>query len=183
VQSTSTGLEIRPAGTADVPAVRRIIAAAFAQYEAVLPPTVFEHYLEDLLAVGERMDHADVLLATTGDELVGTVTFYDDGGDLGMSWPAGWSVFRALAVTPRQRARGTGRALVTACVERAAATGAEVIGLHTASFMTSAVELYGRCGFRRAPGHDITPAAVIDVTGVDDDDLPAVLAYRRDLRR
>jgi hypothetical protein len=99
VQSTSTGLEIRLAGSADVAAVQRIIAAAFAQYEAVLPPIVFEHYLEDLLAVGERMDHADVLVATTDDELVGTVTFYDDGGDLGMSWPAGCGVFRAVAVT------------------------------------------------------------------------------------
>jgi len=75
-----------------VPAVQRVIAEAFAQYETVLPPTIFEHYLDDLLAVAERMEHADVLVATTGDEPVGTVTFYADGGNLGMSWPAGWSV-------------------------------------------------------------------------------------------
>ena len=95
-----------------------------------------------------------------------------------MAWPPGWSVFRALAVVPHCRSRGTGLALVTACVERAAAAGAEVLGLHTATFMTTAVELYERCGFRREPAFDLTPGDIFDVEG---DDLPRVIAYRRDV--
>jgi len=47
-----------------------------------------------------------------------------------------------------------------------------------ATFMTSAVDLYERCGFRRAPMFDMTPADIFDVHG---DDLPRVIAYRRDL--
>ena len=98
-----------------------------------------------------------MLVAVADGEIVGTVTFYADGHSLGMAWPPGWSVFRALAVAPQRRSRGTGLALVTACIERAAAVGAEVLGLHTATFMTAAVDLYERSGFRRAPAFDITP--------------------------
>ena len=95
-----------------------------------------------------------------------------------MGWPPGWSVFRALAVAPQRRSSGTGLALVTACVERAAARGAGALGLHTATFMTAAVDLYERCGFRRAPTFDMTPADIFEVQG---DDLPRVIAYRRDV--
>ena len=90
-----------------------------------------------------------MLVAIADDEIVGTVTFFADGHGLGMAWPPGWSVFRALAVTPHRRSRGAGRALVATRIERAAAVGAEVLGLHTASFMTAAVDLYERAGFRR----------------------------------
>lgn len=78
-----------------------------------------------------------------------------------------------------RRAGGAGRALVTACIERARASGADALGLHTATFMTSAVELYQRCGFVRDPRYDITPSAVLDVE--DGDDAPHVVAYVLDL--
>jgi ribosomal protein S18 acetylase RimI-like enzyme len=87
-------------------------------------------------------------------------------------------VFRALGVAPQQRSRGAGRALASTRIDRASAVGADVLGLHTASFMTAAVDLYVRAGFRRAPSFDITPAAILDVHG---DDLPPVLAYVRDV--
>ena len=103
---TRTAFDIRPATAHDVPAVQRIIAAAFRHYETVLTPDVFAAYLEDLLDVAGRIDTAEVLVARAGDDPIGTVTFSRDGGGLGMSRPAGWSVFRALAVTPARRARG-----------------------------------------------------------------------------
>ena len=177
---TCAPLDVRPARRQDEAALLRIIAAAFRQYGAVLPAAVFDEYLTDLLDVRPRLDAAEVLVAEHHGEAVGTVTFYADGGGLGMRWPPGWSVFRALAVEPERRARGAGQALVRACVERAAAGGADVIGLHTAAFMTSAVALYERSGFVRDPAYDITPAAILDVEV--DDDLPTVIAYRLDIR-
>ena len=119
-----------------------------------------------------------MLVAVADGEVVGTVTFYADGHGLGMAWPPGWSVFRALAVAPDCRSRGTGLALVTACMERAVAVGAAALGLHTATFMTTAVDLYERCGFRRVPTFDLMPDDIFDVEG---DDLPKVIAYRCDV--
>ena len=103
---TSTMLDIRPAAAADVPALQRVIAAAFGQYRTTLPPTLYDVYLDDLLDVAGRIEVADVLVAIADGEIVGTVTFYADGHGLGMAWPPGWSVFRALAVVPHCRSRG-----------------------------------------------------------------------------
>jgi predicted N-acetyltransferase YhbS len=174
---------IRPAATPDVPALRRIIAAAFRQYDAVLPPALFDAYLEDLLAVEERLDEAEVLVAEVAGEPVGTVAYYPDGAATGLGWPSGWPIFRALAVVPERRSRGTGHALVATCVDRASSAGAPAIGLHTAWFMTAALALYERWGFVRAPELDITPADVLgDVLGdlgdSDERELPRVIAYR-----
>jgi GNAT superfamily N-acetyltransferase len=164
-----------------VPAVQRIIATAYDQYAPMMPASLFAAYLDDLLAVAPRMATADVLVAWAGDEPVGTVTSYADGATLGMGWPSGWPTFRALGVTPGRRSRGCGRALVDACVERAAAAGAPALGLHTATFMAAAVQLYERRGFVRDPDRDVTPAALLDVGDVGGADLPAVIAYRLDL--
>ena len=174
----SNPIEVGPATTVDVPPLKRIIAAAFHQYETIIPTHIYEAYVVDLQDVAGRMGSAGVLVARVDDEPVGTVTFYDTA-DPGWSWPSRWSVLRALAVTPTRRAGGVGRALVTACVERARASGAAALALHTASFMTSAVELYERCGFVRDPRYDLTPSAVLDVD--DGDDAPQVIAYVLDL--
>jgi predicted N-acetyltransferase YhbS len=169
-------IEIRPAVAADEPALRRIIAAAFQQYDSALPPAIFDPYLADLLAVDERLQNSEVLVAEHDGHAVGTVSLYRNGNELELGWPPGSSVFRALAVEPSRRSRGAGRALVTACVERAVAVGADIVGLHTAAFMTAAVRLYERCGFERAPAYDITATDVLRIdAGVE---VPPVIAYR-----
>jgi predicted N-acetyltransferase YhbS len=171
--------EIRHATAADVPALHQIIRSAFQQYEAVVGPALLAHYLADLLDVTGRVEDADVLVAERDGAPVGTVTFYRDGGELDIGWPAGWSAFRALGVESARRGRGAGRALVSACVERALAAGSETLALHTATFMRSAVALYERCGFVREPALDIVVTDVLDVVDVvDDGALPAVIAYR-----
>jgi predicted N-acetyltransferase YhbS len=173
---TAPTIEIRPAGAADEPALRRIIAAAFQQYDRVLPPAIFEPYLADLLGVEERLQNSEVLVAEHDGHSVGTVSLYRNGADLELGWPPGSAVFRALAVEPGRRSRGAGRALVMACVERAVAVDADIVGLHTAAFMTAAVRLYERCGFERAPAYDI---AATDVLGIEAEvEVPPVIAYR-----
>ena len=63
-----------------------------------------------------------------------------------------------------------------ACFDRAVAERATGIGLHTASFMTSAVALYERTGFRRTPELDFGWASFF--TTSTSDDAPAI-AYLR----
>jgi ribosomal protein S18 acetylase RimI-like enzyme len=52
-----------------------------------------------------------------------------------------------LSVAPEARGRGVGAALVHACVARARAEGAEVLGLYTTGMMGAARALYARLGF------------------------------------
>jgi ribosomal protein S18 acetylase RimI-like enzyme len=170
---------IRVATRADEDAVRRVIAAAYAEFAAVLPPALFDAYLENLLDLDARRNDALLLVAEVDGVVAGAVTFYPDAAAEGFGWPSGWAGFRALAVDPDYRGRGIARALVAACIARAVGANAEVIGLHTAAFMEAAVAIYEAIGFVRAPEFDIHP---VDVVGIDDPDAPAVVAYKLALR-
>ena len=78
------------------------------------------------------------------------------------------------------RGAGVGQALVEACLERARAAGAPVLCLHTAEFMTAAVAIYDRLGFRRDPAFDFDGTRRLGLDGVRP--VP-ILAYRLDLTR
>ena len=52
-----------------------------------------------------------------------------------------------LVVRPSMRGKGIGKALATACVQRARESGAHCIGLHTSPIMTVALPMYRRMGF------------------------------------
>ena len=51
---------------------------------------------------------------------------------------------------------------MTECRRRAESRGAAVLSLHTVSFMTSAVGLYERLGYQRAPEYDLDVAPMVD---------------------
>ncbi|HEX3306314.1 MAG TPA: GNAT family N-acetyltransferase, partial [Streptosporangiaceae bacterium] len=72
---------------------------------------------------------------------------------------------RALAVHPGARGHGVARALMAASERLARESGAPVFAFHTASFMTDAIALYDRLGFRRAPEFDFDMAAHYGGTG------------------
>jgi len=175
-----TGVEVRDAGRSDLPAARRVLLGAYQEYAEALPPAVFGRYLTDILDVEGRAGVGRVLVAVQAGRVVGTVTFYADAGQEGFGWPAGWAGFRALGVEPAARGLGIGHALVGACLERARAGGAPVVGLHTAEFMTAALAVYERLGFRRAPDFDFDAAGHLDLDGVRP--VP-ILGYRLDLDR
>ena len=173
-----TGTGVRAAGPSDLPAVRRVLLAAYQEYAATLPPAVFGRYLTDILDVGSRAEAGELLVAEHGGRVVGTVTFYSDAAGEELGWPAGWAGLRALGVEPRARRLGIGRALLEACLERARAAGAPVLCLHTAEFMTAAVTMYAAAGFRRDPAHDFEATSELALEGVRP--VP-ILAYRLDL--
>ena len=173
-----TGVEVRDAGPSDLPAVRRVLLAAYQEYAAALPPAVFGRYLTDILDVEARTGAGEVLVAEPGGRVVGTVTFYPDASREELGWPAGWAGLRALGVEPRIRGLGIGRALLGTCLERARAAGAPVLCLHTAEFMAAAVAIYEAAGFRRDPAHDFDVTSRLDLAGVRP--VP-ILAYRLDL--
>jgi GNAT superfamily N-acetyltransferase/quercetin dioxygenase-like cupin family protein len=175
-----TGVGIRDARGSDLPAVRRVLLAAYQEYAATLPPALFGRYLTDVLDVEARVGAGEVLVAEHGGRVVGTVTYYPDAGLEGVGWPAGWAGLRALGVEPGARGLGVGRALLGACLERAQAAGAPVLCLHTAEFMAAAVAIYQQAGFRRAPAYDFDATSLLELDGVRP--VP-ILAYRLDLTR
>jgi predicted N-acetyltransferase YhbS/quercetin dioxygenase-like cupin family protein len=175
-----TGVELRDAGRSDLPAVRRVLLAAYREYATALPPAVFGRYLAEILDVEARAANGRVLVAEHGGRVLGTVSFYADAAEEGLGWPAGWAGLRALGVEPSARGLGIGRGLVEACRRRAEAAGAPVLCLHTAEFMTAAVALYERMGFRRDPAFDFDATSRLGLGGVRP--VP-ILSYRLDLSR
>jgi GNAT superfamily N-acetyltransferase len=174
------GVEVRDAGRSELPEVRRVLLGAYREYAEALPPAVFGRYLTDILDVEGRLGAGRVLVASHGGRVVSTVTFYADAGLEGFGWPAGWAGLRALGVERSARGAGVGQALVEACLERAREAGAPVLCLHTAEFMTAAVAIYERLGFRRDPAFDFDGTRRLGLDGVRP--IP-ILAYRLDLAR
>lgn len=117
-------------------------------------------YEAELRDVRSRAAASCVLaaIAQPGDDVLGGVTYVtgpaDPFAELLVDGDAG---MRMLAVAPGQQGRGIGRALVTACLDRARAEGRRRLVLHTTPWMTRAHALYEGLGFRRTPELDWLP--------------------------
>jgi ribosomal protein S18 acetylase RimI-like enzyme len=170
-------VKIRVATRHDIPQITEVTRRAYQEFAPAFGDA-FPHYLADLLDVRSRLRTGAVLVAESGGRVVGTATLDADGGRTGYCWPRGWAVIRAVAVDPEARGLGAGDALVRACTERALRAGRDELCLHTAEFMTAAVALYERHGFRRDPDFDVEATEHL---GVEGPDPVAVVAYRRRL--
>jgi len=171
---------VRDAVPADHPAIRAIVTAAYSQYADMIPSVIFSNYRADLLDLDRHASLGRMLVAEADERVWGFGAFYPDASVQSFGWPSGWASGRALAVHPAARGRGVARALIAAVEHLALDSGAPVFAFHTASFMTSAIALYERLGYRRAPEFDID-------MGVHFGGLSAVpvtaLAYLRHLTR
>ena len=150
---------VRDAAPADHPAIRDVVTAAYRQYADLIAPDVFARYLADLLDLGRHARHGRLLVAEAAAGVRGFTAFYPDASVQGFGLPAGWASGRALAVHPAARGLGVARTLLASCERLAREAGAPVFGFHTASFMTGAIALYERLGYRRAPEFDVDMAA------------------------
>jgi|SRR5690348_8706585 GNAT superfamily N-acetyltransferase len=153
-------ITIRSAHAGDYARLRSLLISASLEYHDVLPAGSFAAYLSDLVAIEQRADIGEILVAEHDGALVGTVTFYADAMDDGLDWPAGASSVRAMAVPPSARGHGVGAALLAACIARAEQRGSRQLGLHTAPFMAAATRMCEAAGFVRAPAHDVDGAVV-----------------------
>ena len=163
---------------ADYPEIRRVIIAAYRQYADLIARDVFSPYLADLLDLDTHARHGHLIVVEADGRIRGFGAFYPDASAQGLGWPPGWASGRALAVHPDARGHGVARALLAANERLARESGAPVFAFHTASFMTDAIALYDRLGFRRAPEFDFDMAAHYGGTGA----APiTALAYLRQL--
>ncbi|HYR63951.1 MAG TPA: GNAT family N-acetyltransferase [Actinomycetota bacterium] len=162
------GTVIRDVRPDELEEVGDLTVRAFREYRPLVTPAFVEVYEEDIRDVGRHLPHASVLVADLGGRIAGTITLLPDGSGSGVhGFPVPWPVLRMLAVDPAARGQGIGRLLVAACLERARALGAPVLGLHTAPFMAAARALYEALGFERVPEFDVASPG-----------SPTALAYR-----
>jgi GNAT superfamily N-acetyltransferase len=155
----ATGLVVRDAVPADYPAIRDVVIAAYRQYADLVPPDIFSAYLADLLDLDTHACHGRLLVVEADQWICAFGAFYPDASVQGVGLPAGWASGRALAVHPAARGNGAARALMGAGQRLAREAGAPVLAFHTVSFMTGAIALYQRLGYRRAPEFDYDWAA------------------------
>jgi len=154
-----TVLLVRDAVPADYPAIRDMVIAAYRQYADLLTLDIFSPYLADVLDLEKHARHGRLFVVETDGWVCGFGAFYPDATVQGLRWPAGWASGRALAVHPAARGNGVARTLLATCERLAREAGAPVFAFHTASFMTKAIALYERLGYRRAPEFDFDMAA------------------------
>ena len=147
-------LIVRSARLTDHDAIREVVRAAYQQYEPVTGSELFSRYIADLLDFERHSRHGQLIVAELDGAVRGSGAFYPDVSVQGLGWPPGWAGGRALAVHPDARGHGVAQALLAAAECLARHHGAPVFALHTASFMTTAIALYDRLGYRRAPEFD-----------------------------
>jgi ribosomal protein S18 acetylase RimI-like enzyme len=150
---------VRDAVRADYPAIRHVIIAAYRQYADLIARDIFSPYLADLLDLDTHARHGRLIVVEADGRILGFGAFYPDATVQGFGWPPGWASGRALAVHPDARGHGVARTLLAAIERLARQAGAPVFAFHTASFMTDAIALYERLGFRRVPEFDFDMAA------------------------
>lgn len=136
--------------------VDRVAGLSLAAYRALPGQALSDDYAHALSDVATRAAAALVLVAVSGGEVRGAVTYVDDvsspyaerlvDGEVGL---------RMLAVDPPAQGQGIGAVLLGECIERARRAGAVRLVLHSTPWMTVAHRLYARLGFRRAPARDL----------------------------
>ncbi|MGH3813873.1 MAG: GNAT family N-acetyltransferase [Pseudonocardiaceae bacterium] len=142
-------IEVRSAVAADLPAVHRIVSAAYAEFEPWLTPQNWARMTSNIAKVVEPGAPGRLRVAQLGDQLAGTVTYLPPGPKDYQRVPPEWAVIRVLAVDPALRGRGVARALTADCLALARADHAPMVGLHTAEMMVAARALYESASFVR----------------------------------
>jgi GNAT superfamily N-acetyltransferase len=155
----NTVLLVRDAVPADYQAIRDVVIAAYRQYADLITQDIFSPYLADVLDLETHARYGRLFVVEVDEQIKGFAAFYPDATVQRVGFPAGWASGRALAVHPSARSLGVARALLATGERVAREAGAPVFAFHTHSFMTSAMALYERLGYRRAPQFDYDLAA------------------------
>lgn len=156
----STTISLRDALEGDREAARKVTLAAYEEYSKMMPLVFWEGYRKNILALLDKTEPAQHIVAEYAGEIVGSVLLYPQAASAyraGAPESGALPEMRLLAVIPRMRGQGIGAALTHECVQRAQRAGAPALGLHTLDIMQTAMRMYERMGFVRAPDCDFHP--------------------------
>jgi ribosomal protein S18 acetylase RimI-like enzyme len=157
------GFEMRLAVPAEYGVVGDLTVDAYAA-DGFLDGT--DDYADTLRDAASRAAHAELWVAADATGVLGSVTYCPPGSrycELATGPDQG--EFRMLAVAPRARRGGIGRALVEHCIARSRSLGHRELLLSSSSSMVAAHRLYDALGFVRAPELDWRPLPTVDLLG------------------
>jgi len=149
-------MKTRRAEPADYDAIARLTVAAY-RADGQLTTEV-GGYAGVLADVAGRAEHGEILVAVddAGTPL-GAVMFVEPGSEYSELSRDDEAEFRMLAVDPEAQRRGVARALVRACLDRAAELGRSAVVICSRDFAKPAHRLYQSMGFVRLPERDWSP--------------------------
>ena len=139
---------IRLATDADCPAIAEVLQQSFVEYRSLYTPGGFAATTPDAEHICARMPEGPVWVAVRGDAVLGTVSAVLKSESV---------YIRSMAVLPSAQGAGIGSALLQQVEMWAAAQGSNRLFLNTTPFLSSAIRLYERAGFRRTEDgpHDL----------------------------
>lgn len=112
-----------------------------------------------------RFSDAVLLVASRGDDVVGSVTICPPGSPFREIAGDGEMEFRFLAVAPTAWGSGVGAVLVEHCRAYARDAGCAELVIGVRDTNVSAMALYERCGFTRIPERDFEPVPGVHLLG------------------
>ncbi len=139
-EGNSPVVDIRRAELDDAPAIAAILREAFAEYLPLYTEEAFAATTPSSERIEARIREGAVWVATKEGTVVGTVGTVQRGEDL---------YVRGMGVLPTARGMGVGELLLDAVQSAALAAGHRRLTLSTTPFLTRAIRLYERFGFRR----------------------------------
>lgn len=129
-------------------AIAHLNVWAYREFSNKLGAEVWPGMVKTLTAIAPAAETATFLVVREEDGLLGSVAYRPPGWAL-PPLPVAWASVDLLAVAPNARNEGFGRALVHACLDRAAADGADTIGVTVSGLMTGAQALFSGLGFHK----------------------------------
>lgn len=134
-------ISISMARPSDADRIASVLAESFAEYEPLYTPGGYAATTPSGEQIRARWHEGPVWVATCRGTVVGTVSAVPRGEEL---------YVRSMAVVPAARGRGVGEMLLERVEEFARARGHRRLTLSTTPFLSRAIRLYERAGFRRA---------------------------------
>jgi GNAT superfamily N-acetyltransferase len=153
---TAIDVLVRDSRSEEREAAIKLTVEAYRQYENTFGQVHWDQYISNIRSQWGTQVNAQRIVAEHEGELVGTVLLYppQEGLYEKLKMTIPYPEIRLLGVHPTVRGKGVATTLIRECADRAIGAGASYLGLHTSNRMPSAVRLYKRLGFERAPEFD-----------------------------
>ena len=132
---------VRRATRSDSRGIAQLLKIAFSSYQAMYTLEAFQHTIIDANKVEERLLEGPIWVSERDDAIVGTVSAKPEFSSLKI---------RGMAVSPNARRAGAASDLLDACEAFAVQNGYRSLTLETTPFLTAAIRLYERAGFKIA---------------------------------
>jgi ribosomal protein S18 acetylase RimI-like enzyme len=125
----------------DTAAIASVLYQSFAEYKPLYTDEAFAATAATSDQIQQRMSEGPVWVALQNETIVGTVSAVSKGHDL---------YIRGMAILPIARGQGIGELLLNEIESFARRQSYQRLLLSTTPFLTRAIRLYERTGFRRS---------------------------------